>query len=138
VTQLISRSHCIARRYGGWSLEGPQWSGRRRAGGGFHGWFLRLLQQGRQVGLCDAHGLCNLDQDALIEAELVAFLQLIALLPVGVAYVVPRLVAHHDAAVEAVEFEVAILPPLLLPSDVVCEEASEFCHWSGLRCREGR
>jgi hypothetical protein len=49
---------------------------------------------------------------------------------------IPRLITHHDPVVEGVEFEVPILPSLLLPSDVVCEEAPELCDGRGLRCGE--
>jgi hypothetical protein len=52
--------------------------------------------------------------------------------------VVPGLVGDHDAVVEGVELEVAILPPLLLPSDVLREETPEFCDGRGLGRREGR
>lgn len=87
-----------------------------------------LLEQRRQIGLGDGHGFGHVDQDALVERELVAFVQLVAVLVVGVAEKVARLVVDHDTVVEGVEFEVAILPSLVLSPHVVAEETAEFGH----------
>lgn len=53
-------------------------------------------------------------------------MKFIALFVVCVAQEVSRLVVDHDSVIEAVELEVAILPPLLLPSDIMREETSKF------------
>jgi len=71
-------------------------------------------------------GVGDLDHDALVQRELVALVQRVAVLPVHVAQKVVRLVVDHDAVVEGVEAEVAVLPPLLLPPHVVREETSEL------------
>ena len=47
---------------------------------------------------------------------------------IGISEKVPCLVIYHDPAVEGMELEIAILPPLLLPLDVLCIEATKFCH----------
>jgi hypothetical protein len=49
---------------------------------------------------------------------------------------IPRLVTHHDPVVEGVQLEVSILPPLLLLSDIVREEAAELNDRRRLRCGE--
>lgn len=88
---------------------------------------LRLLvEQRRQVGLRDAHGLGDLDHDALVKTELVALVQLVAVLVVGVSEEVPGLVVDHDAVVEGMEPDEAIVPALLLAPDVVGEETPEL------------
>ena len=74
----------------------------------------------------DAHGLGNLDKRAIVEVEFVPLVQLVAVLVVCIAEEVPCLVVDHDPAVEGVELEIAILPPLLLSLDVLCEEAAEL------------
>lgn len=53
-------------------------------------------------------------------------MQLVAVLVVGVPEEVACLVVDHDAVVEGVELEEAIVPPLLLSSDVVGEETPEL------------
>ena len=90
-----------------------------------------LLEQRRQVGLGRPHGFGDLDHDALVEGELIALVQLVAILIVRVAEEVAPLVVHHDAAVEGVELEVAILPFLLLLADVGRVQATKLCD----RCR---
>lgn len=118
----------------GRSLEWSRCCRRRRAGDSVFWRFLCVLgvDDGCQIGLSDAHGLGDLDQDALVQAELIPLMQLVALFPVCVADVVPCLVAHHDAVVEGMEFEESILPSLLLPPDIVGEETSKFGDWCGL------
>lgn len=100
---------------------------RSRLGGGSwtRGRLFRLFpKEERQIGLRDAHGLGDLNHDALVEVELIALVKLVGVFVVGVAEEVARLVVHHDAVVEGVEFEIAILPPLLLASDIVGEETA--------------
>jgi hypothetical protein len=110
-------------------LEAAGWwyTGRRRRLPGL------LLEQRRQVGLRSPHGFGDLDHDALVEGELIALVQLVAILIVRVAEEVAPLVVHHDAAVEEVEFEVAILPFLLLLADVGRVQAAKLCDRRGLR-----
>lgn len=74
----------------------------------------------------DSYCIGNLDHDALVQRELVALVQLIAVLVVRVAQKIARLVVHHDTVVERVELEVAVLPSFLLPPDVVREETSKL------------
>ena len=111
-------------------LEASWWCTRRR-------WCLLglLLKQWCQVGPRGPHGLGDLDHDALVERELIAFVQLIAVFVVRVAEEVAGLVVHHDPAVEGVELEVAIVPFLLLLANVGCVEAAELC--DGRRLRRG-
>lgn len=120
-------------------MKGSRGGGRRRASRSIFGRFSALpIEQRRQICLRYAHCLSDLDQDALVQRQLIAFVQLVAVLPVRVADVVACLVGDHDAIVEGVELEVAILPPLLLASDVLREEAAEFCHGRGLGGGESR
>ena len=116
-------------------MKGSRGGGRRRASRSIFGRFSALpIEQRRQICLRYAHCLSDLDQDALVQRQLIAFVQLVAVLPVRVADVVACLVGDHDAIVEGVELEVAILPSFLLPSDIVCEEAPKFCYGRGLGC----
>lgn len=85
-----------------------------------------LLEQGLEVGLGDSYGIGDLDHDALVESQLVALVQLVAVLVVRVAEEVAGLVVDHDAVVERVELEEAILPLLLLFADVGRVEAAEL------------
>jgi hypothetical protein len=87
---------------------------------------LILLKQWRQVCLGHAYRLGHLDYDALVQRELVALLQCTALLPVRIPNEVAVGVIHHDAAVERVQLEEAILPSLLLAAEVEGKEAAEF------------
>ena len=90
-----------------------------------------LLEQWRQVGLGSPHGFGDLDHDALVEGELIALVQLVTILIVRVAEEAAAPVVHHDAAVEGVELEVAILPFLLLLTYVGRVQAAKLCD----RCR---
>lgn len=92
-----------------------------------------LLEQRRQVSLRSSHGFGDLDHDTLVEGELVALVQLVAILIVRVAEEVAPLVVHHDASVERVELEVAILPFLLLLADVGRVQAAKLCDRCSLR-----
>ena len=114
-------------------LEASRWGTRR-----WWCFFGLLLEQRRQVGLGGAHGLSDLDHDALVESQLIALVQLVAVLVVGVAEEVAGLVVHHDPVVEGVELEVAILPLLLLLADVWRVETAELGDWCRLRCGELR
>lgn len=109
-------------------LEAARWCTR---------WWRRLLgpllEQWLQISLRSPHGFSNLDHDSLVESELVALVQLVAILIVRVAEEVAPLVVHHDAAVERVELEVAILPFLLLFADVRRVQAAELCDRRSLR-----
>lgn len=89
-------------------------------------------QQGRQVGVGEAHSLGHLNHSAFVERERVAFVQRFAVLAVRVAEEVARLVVHHNAAVEGVEGEEAILPPFLFAPHVVGEQAAEFGNGRGV------
>lgn len=60
-------------------------------------------------------------------------MQFVAVLVVGVAKEVARLVVHHDAIVEGVEVEVAILPFLLLFPYVWRVQTSKLGNGRGLR-----
>ncbi len=51
---------------------------------------------------------------------------------VGVSDVVRAVVVDHDPLVECVKFEAAILPFLLLFTQVRGEEAAKFENWSGI------
>jgi hypothetical protein len=114
---------------GGWKRRGGR---RRRA-------LLRLLfEQRRQVGLGDAHRVGHLDHDALVQRQLIALVQLVAVLVVRVAEEVAGLIIDHDPVVEGVELEKAILPLLLLLADVGRVEAAELGDGCGLRGRELR
>jgi hypothetical protein len=104
-------------------LEWPRLGGNGRSRGRFYGF---LFEERCQVCLRDAHSLGHLDQSAIIQAEFVPLVQLVAVLVVCVAQKIPRLVIDHDPVVEGVELQVAILPTLLLPSDIVGEQTSEF------------
>lgn len=98
-----------------------------------------LLEQGRQIGLSDSHGLGHLNHDTLVEVEFVALVQLVAVFVVGVPEEVASLVVHHDAIVERVELEIAILPAFLLAPDIVGEKTAELSNRrSVLRCGDGR
>lgn len=74
----------------------------------------------------NAHGLGDLDKRAIVEVKFVSLLQLVAVLVVCIAEEVPCLIVDHDPAVEGVELEIAILPPLLLSLDILGEEATEL------------
>lgn len=73
-----------------------------------------------------SYRLSDGDQDALIQGKLVAVLQLVAVLVICFADREARRVEDHDAVVEGVKFEVAILPALLLPAHVMGKEAAEL------------
>lgn len=104
---------------------------------------LRTLLQLRQIRLRPPHTLRNLHQHrVLLQRHLIALLQSRVFLPVHVADEVARHVVHHDALVEGVEAQEAILPALLLAADVVGVEAVEFedgrgvlARWDGERGR---
>lgn len=97
-----------------------------------------LLEQRRQIGLGDSYGIGDLDHDTFVERELIALVQLVAVLVVGVAQEVAGLVVDHDAVVEGVELEVAILPLLLLLAEVGRVEAAELGDGGRLRGGELR
>lgn len=92
--------------------------------------FCLLLKQWCQVCLCHSYGLGNLYHDAFIEVEFIPLMELVTILVVGVAQVISGLVIDHDTVIERMEFEIAILPSLLLSSDVMGEEAAKL----GDRC----
>ena len=73
-----------------------------------------------------AHRLRDLDKRAVVQGQLVAFVQLVAVFVVGIAEEVPGQVVDHDAVVERVELEKAIVPSLLLAADVVGEETAKL------------
>jgi hypothetical protein len=55
----------------------------------------------------------------------------------GVADKIPEVIIHHDALVEGVKFEEAILPSLLLATEIMCEQAAKFVDRRGiLRLRD--
>jgi hypothetical protein len=76
--------------------------------------------------MCDAHGLGDLYQRAIIQSEFIAFLHLVAVLVVCIAQKVSCLVVHHNSAVERVELEISILPSFLLSFYVLCVQAPKF------------
>lgn len=92
-----------------------------------------LLEQRRQVGLGDAYRVGDLDHDALVERQLIALVQLVAVLVVRVAEEVAGVVVDHDAVVEGVELEEAIVPLLLLLAHVGRVEAAELGDGGRLR-----
>jgi hypothetical protein len=109
-----------------------EWFGLRGGGSG-RGRFSRLLfEELRQICMRDAHSLRDLHQSAIVQGKLVSLLQLVAVFVVRISQEVARLVIHHDPAIEGVELEKSILPPLLLSSDILREETSEFGHRRGI------
>ena len=79
----------------------------------------------------NAHRLRHLDKRAIVQVQLVALVQLVAVLVVGVAEKVAGLIVDHDAVVEGVKLEEAILPALLLAADIVGEETAELSNGRG-------
>jgi hypothetical protein len=128
VAHLGVRPRNIAGRDLRWWVEAA------RRGCGARGWRVRgfLLKQRIQVCLSDAHSLGDLDHDALVERQFVALLHRATLLPICVAEESARLVIDHDAAIEEVEFEIAILPTFLLAAEIVCVETAELCDGGGI------
>jgi hypothetical protein len=82
--------------------------------------------------MCNAHGLRDFHQSAIVQSELVPLLQLVAVLVVSISQKVPRLVIDHHPTVEGMKLEVSILPPLLLSSDILREETSKFSYRRGI------
>lgn len=84
----------------------------------------RLVDPG-QVLLYGAERFLDLDEEG-VELELVAFSDGILAAPVHVSDEVLGLVVDHDALVEGVEAEEAVLPSLALLTLVVREETLEL------------
>jgi hypothetical protein len=128
VAHLGVRPRNIAGRDLRWWVEAA------RRGCGARGWRVLgfLLKQRIQVCLSDAHSLGDLDHDALVERQFVALLDRATLLPICVAEESARLVIDHDAAIEGVEFEIAILPALLLAAEIICVETAKLCDGGGI------
>jgi hypothetical protein len=73
-----------------------------------------------KVGLRRAHFLPDLNQSSFVQLELVAVLDFVDRPPVMITDVVPLFVIYHDALVEGMVLEIAILPPFGLAAQVVC------------------
>lgn len=73
----------------------------------------------------DAFGNLN-DNPPSLQFHLLAFVKVPIASPVHVPNEMATVIVDHDALVEGVVFDPAILPSLLLPLEVVGEEADEF------------
>jgi hypothetical protein len=69
--------------------------------------------------MCDAHGLGDLYQSTIVQVQFVSLVQLIAVFVIGISEEVARLVVYHNPAIEGMEFQVAILPSFLFPSNIL-------------------
>lgn len=79
-----------------------------------------LIEKIGKVGLRSAHLLPDLNQSSLVQLELVAVLDFVDRPPVMITDVVTLFVINHDALVEGMVPEIAILPSFGLAAHVVC------------------
>jgi len=87
------------------------------------------LKELGKVGICLCHDIGYLNEHAaLFQLELVSFLWFLSVSEMAITDKVPWYIVDHDAAIEGVEFEEAILPPFLLSPQIVCEQASVLNH----------
>jgi hypothetical protein len=86
-----------------------------------------LVQQFGQILLLAADAFHDLNNDpSTLQLDLLAFTKLLFTLPVHVPDGMAALIVDHDALVEGVVFEAAILPSLLLPPEIVGKQADEI------------
>jgi hypothetical protein len=85
-----------------------------------------LVQQLGEVLLLAAHALDNLDNHPTLQLDFFAFVEFVVAPPVHVTNEVAALIVDHDALVEGVVFESAILPSLLLPLEIASKQADKF------------
>jgi hypothetical protein len=77
----------------------------------------------------DTLGHLNNDSTTF-QLNLFAFVEFPVALPMHISNKIAAVIVDHDALIESVVFETAILPPLLFPSEIMGEEADEFEDWS--------
>lgn len=90
------------------------------------------LKKGRQIRLTCSKNLSHLNEYPNIKHHLIINLQFALLFPMHVSEEVPAFIVDHDASVECMEFDEAILPAFGLPSNVVGVETAVFVNWRGL------
>lgn len=88
--------------------------------------------QPRQISLRLLHRFANFNQGPVVQLQFVAVLDPFILSPVVVAHKVTGDIVYHDAFVEGVVSEEAILPALGFASHVVGVEAAEADHRCGV------
>ena len=85
-----------------------------------------FLEQRSQVSFCTIDLLVDLDHNCTLESNFVSFVKSSLVFPMHVSDEVARHIVEHDAFVESVVFEEAILPSLGFSADVVGVETSEL------------
>ena len=83
------------------------------------------LEQGRQIRLGFLHRLAHLNQDTFIQLQLVAILDHLLLSPMQIANEISLVIKDHDAFVEGVVAEEAILPAFGFATEIVGVKAAE-------------
>jgi hypothetical protein len=66
------------------------------------------------------------DDSATFQLDFFPLIEVIIAPPMAITNIVSTFVIYHNASIEAVKLEAAILPPLLLPAEVVGEETEKL------------
>lgn len=82
--------------------------------------------------MCLPDSLADLDLHSPVQIDLDTFAKILLLSVVQVPDVILRVVVHHDASIEGVEAEGAIVPLLRFLVEIACVETAEFMDRRGV------